>query len=114
MGRRARWAVEQLSRVMMRSERDPFLAFQQAFHCVLSAGTVSTIVAEVQAQIHACHSPALHREGHRYVFLDAKHGCTCHRRTRCGRGKKKKGTLLQAWGLRHSGREELTDFRAVD
>jgi len=89
-------------------------AFQQAFHGVLSAGTVSRIVARLDAQIRAFHSRSLHREGYRYVFFDAKHGYTCHRRRRRGRGKKKKGALLLAWAARHNGREELIDFRAVD
>ena len=56
----------------------------------------------------------LQAQGYRYVFFDAKHGYTCHRRGRGGHGKKNKGALLVAWGLRHNRREELIDFRAVD
>lgn len=82
-----------------------------SFGDLVSATTVSRVVAEVDRQLQAFH----HRElaaGYRIVWLDAKHGSVCRRRKQGKRGRKTKAVLLSAWGLRHDGREELIDFRA--
>ena len=94
------------------STRRVSVAFQGAFEGLLSAGTVSRIVAGVDGQVRAFHERPL-RHGYRFVFLDAKHAYTSRRRRGRGRGKKQKAALLLAWGVRHQGQEELIDFRSV-
>lgn len=95
------------------STREVTSALKDAFGGILSAGGVSRIVAAVDEQIRHFHRRPL-SHGYRYVFFDAKHGYTSHKRKKRGRGKKKKGALLLAWGIRYDQREELIDFRAVD
>jgi len=88
-------------------------ALGQAFGIELSAGGVSAVMARLDEQIRAFHTRPL-SHGYRYVFFDGKWGYTCHRRRRPGRGKKRQGVLLLAWGIRHDGREELIDLRVAD
>ncbi len=95
------------------STRDAARAFERIFEGILSPGSVSSIVAELDNEIRAFHIRPL-RHGYRYVFFDAKCGYSSYPRRRRGRGKKKPGALLLAWGIRHSGPEELIDFRLVD
>lgn len=95
------------------STRDVSETLAQSFEGLLSAGGVSRVVAKLDEQIRAFHTRPL-RHGYRYVYLDGKRGYTSHKRRRRGRGKKKDGALLLAWGVRHEGCEELIDFRAVD
>lgn len=82
--------------------------FEGAFEGLLSAGTVSRVLAQVDAELAAFRARPLVR-GYRVLWLDAKHGYQ-----RCGRrrGRRRKAVLLTAWGLRHDGGEELIDFRA--
>lgn len=88
-------------------------ALSHAFGVDLSAGGVSAVMARLDEEVRAFHSrPLVH--GYRYVFFDGKWGYTCHRRRRRGRGRKRQGVMLLAWGIRHDGREELIDFRAAD
>ena len=86
---------------------------QRAFGAILSAATVSNIVAQVDAEIAAFRSRPI-RRGYRYVYLDGKYGKVSQPRRRGrGRGHAKKSVLLLAWGIRHDGREELIDFRVA-
>jgi transposase-like protein len=82
--------------------------FEGAFEGLVSKGTVSRIVAEVDAELARWRQRPLERS-YRVLWLDAKHG-----RERRGRRKsrRRKAVLLVAWGLRHDGGEELVDFRA--
>ena len=85
----------------------------RAFGAVLSAGTVSRLVAQLDEEIAAFHGRRFER-GFRYVYLDGKHGKVCRPRWRGrGRGKARKAVLLLAWGIRHDGGEELIDFRVA-
>ena len=86
---------------------------QRAFGAVLSAGTVSRLVAQVDAEIAAFHRRRFER-GYRYVYLDGKHGKVCRPRRRGrGRGPARKAVLLLAWGVRHDGAEGLIAFRVA-
>jgi transposase-like protein len=82
--------------------------FEGAFGGLLSKGTVSRILGEVDAELARWRRRPLERS-YRVLWLDAKHG-----RERGGRrkGRRRKAVLLVAWGLRHDGGEELVDFRA--
>jgi hypothetical protein len=82
-------------------------ASQDRFLSLLARGTggVSRIVSTLDASVGAFHTRPL-RHGYLYVFFDAKHAHTCHRRIRRGRGRKKDSALLLAWGIRHDGRKE--------
>lgn len=82
----------------------------RTFGAIVSATTVSRIVAELDAAIRWFHQRPLGPGRYRYLFLDGKHVWTCHRRRRRGRGRKRKAVILLAWGLRHDGGEELIDF----
>ena len=83
----------------------------RTFGAMLSATTVSRIVADVDGAIRAFHRRPLGPRRYRYLFLDGKHVWTCFRRHRRGRGKKRQAVILLAWGVRHNGAEELVDFR---
>lgn len=82
----------------------------RTFGAIVSATTVSRIVADLDGDIRWFHQRRLGRGRYRYLFLDGKHVWTCHRRRRRGRGRKRKAVILLAWGLRHDGGEELIDF----
>ena len=86
---------------------------RRAFGAVVSAGTVSRLVAQLDEEITAFHRRPI-RRGYRYIYLDGKHGKVSRpgRRGR-GRGKARKAVLLLAWGIRHDGREELVGFRVA-
>jgi putative transposase len=94
------------------STRDVSRMLEDLFGALVSPGTVSRIVAELDARIRAFHSRPL--TGYRFVYFDAKHCYTSHLRKRRGRGNKKRAVVLLAWGVRHDGAEELIDFQAVD
>ena len=86
---------------------------QRAFGAILSAATVSNIVAQVDAEMAAFQARPIQR-GYRYIYLDGKYGKVSQPRRRGrGRGRAKKSVLLLAWGIRHDGREELIDFRVA-
>jgi len=87
-------------------------ALHRTFQAVVSAGTVSRLVAQVDAEIAAFRSRPFER-GFRYVYLDGKHGKVSLPTRRRGRGKARKAVLLLAWGIRHDGREHLIDFRVA-
>lgn len=87
-------------------------AMQRAFGAVLSAATVSRIVAEIDEERRAFHQRRFER-GFRYLFVDAKHWKVCRRTRRRGRGVARKAVLLLAWGIGHDGRERLIDFRVA-
>lgn len=113
--RRRESAVEQAVRRWIasgQSTREVSQTLSEVFSVALSPTTVSRIVSEVDQQIQRFHARPLDR-GYRYVWFDAKHGYVCHKRKRRGRGKKKEAVLLLAWGQRHSGTEELIDFRVA-
>ncbi len=82
----------------------------RTFGAIVSATTVSRIVADLDADIRWFHQRPLGPGRYRYVFLDGKHVWTCHRRRRRGRGRKREAVILLAWGPRHDGGEELIDF----
>jgi len=85
----------------------------RAFGAILSATTVSNIIAQVDAEMAAFQARPIQR-GYRYVYLDGKYGKVSQPRKRGrGRGHAKKAVLLLAWGIRHDGREELIDFRVA-
>ena len=85
----------------------------RAFGAILSATTVSNIIAQVDAEMAAFRARPIQR-GYRYVYLDGKYGKVSQRpRHGRGRGYAKKSVLLLAWGIRHDGREELIDFRVA-
>jgi len=85
----------------------------RAFGAILSAGTVSRLVAQLDDEIARFHRRRFER-GFRYIYLDGKHGKVCRPRRRGrGRGPARKGVLLLAWGIRHDGVEELIDFRVA-
>jgi putative transposase len=86
----------------------------ETFGYAVSPATVSRIVAQIDAELAAWRSCPLERS-YRVLWLDGKHG-KLRKRRRKGRkrGRKQKGVLLVAWGLRHDGREELVDFEAVE
>jgi len=86
---------------------------RRAFGAILSAATVSRLVAQVDAELAAFRQRPITR-GYRYVYLDGKHGKICRTRRRGrGRGPSKKSVLLLAWGRRHDGIEELIDFHVA-
>jgi putative transposase len=95
-------STRQVSRLMLKN-----------FGALISPGTISRVVAEIDTDIRAFHTRSL-QHGYQHVHFDAKHGYVSHKRKRRGRGKKKKAVLLLAWGRRHDGREELIDFRVTD
>jgi len=85
----------------------------RAFDAILSATTVSNIIAKVDAEMAAFRARPI-RRGYRYVYLDGKYGKVSQPRRRGrGRGYAKKSVLLLAWGICHDGREELIDFRVA-
>ena len=85
---------------------------RRAFGALVSAGTVSRLVAQLDAEIRTFHQRRFPR-GFRCLYLDGKHGKVSRERRGRGRGRAKKGVLLLAWGIRHDGREELIDFRVA-
>jgi len=95
------------------STRSASRLLEQDFGALVSAGTVSRIVAQLDEEIRAFHRRPLD-DGWRYLYLDAKHTHTCHRRRRRGRGKKKDAVVLLCWGVRPDRSEELVDFRVAD
>src|SRR3990172_10682484 len=90
---------------------------RRAFGAVVSAGTVSRVVAQLDGEI-ARFRQRHHPRGLRYLYLDRKHGRLCRSRRRGrGRGKAERGAqalprkaVLLAWGVGHDGTEELIDF----
>jgi len=92
------------------SARKAAESLAEVFGTVVSPATVSNVVARLDSDIEAFHTRTL-AGGYRYLWIDAKHGYTSHRRRRRGRGKKLKRALFVAWGMRWDGREELVDFR---
>ncbi len=95
------------------STRSVSRVLEQSFGALVSPGTVSRVVAELDEEIRAFHRRPLD-DGWRYLYLDAKHTHTCHRRRRRGRGKKKDAVVLLCWGVRPDRSEELVDFRVAD
>jgi len=95
------------------STRSVSRVLEQTFGVLLSPGTVSRVVAELDQEIRAFRSRPLDK-GFRYLYLDAKHTHICHRRRRRGRGKKKDAVVLLCWGVRYDGSEELVEFRVAD
>ncbi len=95
------------------STREASATLRKLFDGLLSPGGVSRVVAALDQQIAQFHRRPL-EHGYRYVYFDAKWGYVSHKRKRRGRGKKKQAALLLAWGVRHSGVEELIDFRVAD
>lgn len=95
------------------STRSVAKALQDAFGVVVSAATVSSVVAQIDAELEAFHKRSL-ASGYRFLFLDGKHGYTSRPRRRRGRGKKAESALLLAWGVRRDGAEELVDFLVAD
>lgn len=85
---------------------------RRAFGAIVSAGTVSRLVAQVDEERAAFQRRRFER-GYRFVYLDGKHGKVSRPSRRRGRGKAKKAVLLLAWGIRHDGSEELIDFRVA-
>jgi transposase-like protein len=86
----------------------------ETFGHVVSPATVSRILAKIDAELAAWRSRPLERS-YRVLWLDGKHGSLRKRgRNARKRGRKTKGVLLVAWGLRHDGREELVDFQAFE
>ena len=85
---------------------------RRAFGAILSAATISSLVAQVDAEIAEFHRRRFGR-GYRYVYLDGKYGKVSRPRRGRGRGRARKAVLLLAWGMRHDGREELIDFRVA-
>jgi len=83
-------------------------SLRECFGNLISAATVSRVIAKVDAELASFHRRGLDR-GYRVLFLDAKHGYLCPRQKG---SKKKKAVLLSAWAIRWDGREELVDFRA--
>lgn len=106
-----RCAVEWVAAGM--STRAVSREMQRAFGAVLSAGTVSRLVAEMDEEIAAFrHRPI--RRGYRYVYFDGKHGKMSRpRRNGRGRGRSRKAVLLLAWGIRHDGAEEMIGFQVA-
>jgi putative transposase len=84
----------------------------QAFGALVSPGTISALVGQVDAERAAFHQRRFVR-GYRYVFLDGKHGKVSRPSGRRGRGPGRSAALLLAWGIRHGGSEELIDFRVA-
>jgi putative transposase len=86
----------------------------ETFRQMVSPTTVSRILARIDRERAAWRQRPLERS-YRVLWLDAKHGSLRKRgRKARKRGRKQKGVLLLAWGLRHDGREELVDFQAVE
>lgn len=94
------------------STRKVTRAVHAAFDCIVSAATVSRIIARLDEQIATFHRRSLDK-GYRYLFLDAKRGYISKATGKRGRGKKESAVLLLAWGIDHGGREELVDFRVA-
>lgn len=106
-----RCAVEWVAAGM--STRQASWEMHRAFGAVLSAGTVSRLVARLDEEI-ARFRRRPHPEGFRYLYLDGKHGKVSRSRRRGrGRGRARKRVLLLAWGTRHDGAEELIDFEVA-
>jgi transposase-like protein len=84
----------------------------RAFGALVSAGTISALVAELDAELATFRARRFER-GYRHVFLDGKHGKVAEPSGRRGRGRMREGVLLLAWGIRHDGSEELIDFRVA-
>lgn len=82
----------------------------RAFGALVSAGTISALMAKLDEELAAFRQRRFER-GYRYVFLDGKHGKVARPAARRGRGRMREGVLLLAWGIRHDGSEELIDFR---
>lgn len=81
----------------------------RAFGALVSAGTISALVAEMDAELAAFRERRFER-GYLCVFFDGKHGKVACPAGRRGRGRARAGVLLLAWGIRHDGSEELIDF----
>ena len=80
---------------------------------VLSAGTISNLVARLDTEIESFRNRPI-RRGYRYVYLDGKHGKISRpRRYERGRGRSRKAVLLLAWGIRHDGSEELIGYQVA-
>ena len=105
-----RCAVEWVAAGM--STRAVSREMQRAFGAVLSAGTVSRLVAEIDEEMAAFRQRPI-RRGYRYVYLDGKHGKVAWQSRRRGRGRSRKAVLLLAWGIRHEGVEELIGFQVA-
>jgi transposase-like protein len=106
-----RCAVEWVAAGM--STRQVSWEMHRAFEAVLSAGTVSRLVARLDEEI-ARFRQRPHPEGFRYLYLDGKHGKVSRSRRRGrGRGRARKRVLLLAWAIRHDGAEELIDFQVA-
>ncbi len=103
-------ALEWVARGM--STRAASEQLHRAFGALVSAGTISTLVSELDGELEAFHARRFER-GYRHVFLDGKHGKMGRPSGRRGRGKMQEGVLLLAWGIRHDGSEELIDFRVA-
>jgi len=93
------------------STRSASRQLYRAFGAILSAGTISNLVASLDAQMEAFRNRPIER-GYRYVYLDGKYG-KVSRPARRGRGRARKGVLLLAWGMRHTGREELIGYQVA-
>jgi len=113
--RRQREVDQAIADVLARglSTRECARAIHRCFGSIVSAATVSNVVAQLDERVCAFHRRDLDR-GYRYLHLDARHTYVSHRRTRRGRGKKKKAAVLLAWGVRHDGVRELVDHRVAD
>ncbi len=95
------------------STRQTARALHSSFGAVVSAQTVSNVVARIDLLVRHFHRRDLER-GYRWLHLDAKHTYISHKRKRHARGKKKKAVVLIAWGVRHNGQAELVDYRIAD
>lgn len=104
------WALEWVASGM--STRQVSHQLRRVFGAILSAGTVSGLVATLEAEVEAFHRRPLERS-YRAVFFDGKHGKMGRPTGRRGRGRVREGVLLLAWGIRHDGSEELIGFRAA-
>ena len=86
----------------------------ELFGTVLSAQSISSLVARLDEEVAAFHGRPL---GGRYrtVYLDGKHAKACAAALRGlrGRGRMRPRVLLLAWGVTHQGEEELIDYRVV-
>jgi transposase-like protein len=82
----------------------------RAFGALVSPGTISALVGQVDAERTAFHQRRFSRS-YRYVYLDGKHGKVSRPSGGRGRGRAREAVLLLAWGIRHDGSQELIDFR---
>ena len=95
------------------STRQVSREMHRAFGAVVSAGTVSRLVAQIDEEM-ARFRQRHHPDGFRHLYLDGKHGRVSRPRRRGrGRGTAKKAVLLLAWGMGRDGAEELIDFRVA-